>query len=357
MRIAVLWAGLSGYMNACLKELASREGVELFVSHEKAVSDAPFEDGQFSWLRNRLAWNSEQDLDQLDRLLHDYRPEIMVIASWHIPAYRRVARKFASRCWRVMAMDHGWQGTLRQRFGVLISSIYVKPLAEAVWLPGERQVTFARKLGFSQSSILRGLYACDQPAFETVHNARIQQCQPLPRRFAFVGRMVPNKCIDKLAEAYADYRKQHPAPWPLICCGSGPMRSLLENQEGVQVDEFVQPDRMPRVLASIGCLVLASSFEPWALVVHEAASAGRLILASENVGAVTHLLQPGYNGFIFGNNDVVGLVTLMSRVSDMTDAQLDRMSRASHSLSKQFSPKQWSDTLLESYYAHTRNIQ
>ena len=103
--------------------------------------------------------------------------------------------------------------------------------------------------------------------------------------------------------------------------------------------------------ASAGCLILPSQFEPWALVVHEAAAAGRLILASENVGAVTHLVQPGYNGFIFNNKDVAGLASLMSRVSAMTDTELDRMSRASYLLSLQFSPKQWADTLLHSYHA------
>jgi len=64
------------------------------------------------------------------------------------------------------------------------------------------------------------------------------------------------------------------------------------------------------------------------VVVHEAASAGLAILASEKVGAVPHLVQPGYNGFIFGISDFVGLATLMSQVSAMGDAQLDEMSRA-----------------------------
>ena len=44
MKIAILWTRLSGYLNVCLKELASREGVEIFVSHEVAGSDAPFDD-------------------------------------------------------------------------------------------------------------------------------------------------------------------------------------------------------------------------------------------------------------------------------------------------------------------------
>jgi glycosyltransferase involved in cell wall biosynthesis len=255
-----------------------------------------------------------------------------------------------------MAMDNPWLGTGRQRAGAWISPFFVKPLADVVWLPGERQATFARKLGFPQSAIMRGFYSCDQPGFEVLHSSRIERGETLPHRFAFLGRMVADKGIDILVEAYASYRKQSFDPWPLVCCGSGPLRSLLENQAGIRVEGFVQPENIPQVLSSVGCLVLPSRFEPWALVVHEAASAGRPILASENVGAVTHLVQPGYNGFIFNRDDAAGLATLMLRVSAMTDAQLDRMSQASYLLSKQYSPRQWSNTLLESYKARSANL-
>ena len=355
MRIAYLWTGLSGYMNACLKELSARDGVELFVSHELPDKEAPYDEGQFTWIPNRFAWRSPDDLVQLDGKLREFAPEIMVMPSWHVPAYRRAARKVANRCWRVMVMDNPWRGSLKQRLGIVVSPYYVKPITDMVWLPGERQAAFARRLGFSQSAILRGSFTCDHPAFEAVHSTRLAQGQPVPRRFVFVGRMVEAKSVDKLVEAYRIYRRHEANPWPLICCGSGPLRSCLENEEGIRVDGFVQPDKMPEVLGSAGCLILPSQFDPWALVVHEAAAAGRLILASENVGAVTHLVQPGYNGFIFNNRDVAGLARLMSRVSAMTDAERYRMSRASYLLSLQFSPRQWADTLLNSYHARTVN--
>lgn len=357
MRIAFLWTGLSGYMNACLKDLSARDGVKLFVAHEWPVKDAPFEESQFAWISNRLTWRSGRDLHLLEQRLNEFAPEIMVMPSWHVSAYRRMARKFAKRCWRVMVMDNPWRGTLKQRLGTLASPFYVKPLTDVVWLPGDRQANFARKLGFSQDAILRGSFSCDYPVFAAVHNKRIAEGQPLPRRFVFVGRLVPDKCIDKLADAYKVYCKQTLNPWPLICCGSGPLRSRLEEEKGIRMEGFVQPEKMPEVFASAGCLILPSQFEPWALVVHEASAAGRLILASENVGAVPHLVQPGYNGFVFSNNGISGLANLMARVSRMSDLRLDQMSRASHSLSKQFSPAQWSDTLLDSYNARLSNLQ
>lgn len=349
VRIAFLWTGLSGYMNSCLKELSTRDGVELFVSHEVPRSEAPFEETQFSWISNRIEWQSQSDLDSLEDKLREFDPQIIVLPSWHIRVYRRVARAFARRCLRIMVMDNPWRGSLKQRLGTLVAPWYVRPIADAVWLPGERQAMFARKLGFSQRTIIRGSFTCDHPAFSAIHEARLVQKQPLPRSFIFVGRMVASKCVDILAESYKAYRRQSSNPWPLVCCGTGPLRSRLENQEGIRLLGFIQPDEMPRVLSSAGCLILPSSFEPWSLVVHEAASAGRLILASENVGAVTHLVQPAYNGFIFGDKDTEGLAALMSSVSGMDDSQLHRMSCASHQLSEQFSPRQWANILLQSF--------
>ncbi len=351
MRIAILWTELSGYLNACLKELAGRDGVELFVAHEAPQKSSPFDENQFKWITNRLTWNTSCDPALLERQLRAFTPDIIVFCSWHVPTYRRVARNFANKCWRVMAMDHGWLGTLRQRIGTWVAPYYLHPLTDAVWLPGEPQATFARKLGFQDSVILRGLYACDEPVFGSAHLARVQQGRPVPHSFLFLGRFAREKGLDTLARAYQAYREANPDPWPLVCCGSGPFQFYLEGKAGIDIKGFVQPKHLPGILASSGCLILPSLFEPWAVAVHEAAAAGLLILASERVGAAVHLVQPNYNGFIFGCGDVEALAGLMSRVSAMSDSHLNAMSRASHLLSQQFSPSRWADILLESFSA------
>ncbi len=349
MRIAILWTGLSGYLNACLKELASREGVELFVSHQAPVQEAPYDDRHFAWMRNRLVWHSRAEFTPLEERLGAFKPEIVVFCGWHVPAYRRTAKERARQSWRVMVMDNGWRPTLKQRMGTLIAPWYIAPLADAVWLPGERQAVFARKLGFEERAILWGSLSCDQPAIETVHLLRVTEGRAVPHSFLFVGRFVSEKGVDQLVKAYESYRERSIDPWPLVCCGAGPLSSHLEGRPGIRVKGFVQPDQMRNILASAGCLVLPSIFEPWALVVHEAASAGLLILASRNVGASVHLVQDNHNGYIFDGRDVKEIAALMSRVSNLSDARLDAMSRASHLLSKQFTPARWADTLLEGF--------
>jgi len=335
MRAAVLWTGLSGYLNACLKELASRDGVELFVSHQASVQEAPFDDDQFAWIPNRLVWRSDVDVASLRDRLRAFDPEILVFCGWHVAGYRRVTRELAKRCFRVMAMDNCWNATPKQRLGTLIAPWYIRPIADAAWVPGS--------------------LSCDRAAIETVHESRLAAGRALPHSFLFLGRFVSDKGVDQLVKAYQLYRESSTDPWPLVCCGAGPLGSRLEGQPGIRIEGFVQPDRLRDLLASSGCLVLPSTLEPWGLVINEATTAGLVILASEKAGAAVHLVQDNYNGYIFDGGDVNELAALMSYVSSLSEERLDAMSRASYLLSLQFSPARWADTLLDGFHAFSRH--
>ena len=230
MRVAILWTRLSGYLNACLKELASREGVELFVSHQAPVQQVPFDDKQYAWIPNRLVWQSQADLAPLEEQLRAFDPEILVFSGWHVPAYRRMARELANRCWRVMAMDNCWMATLKQRMGTLIAPWYIRPLADRSGfpesgrrlLPGGWDSSSAQFSGVVVPAISRRLKPCTFRA--------LLMDAPCRTRFYFVGRFVPEKGVDQLVKAYQLYREKSVDPWPLVCCGAGPLRPLLEGK-------------------------------------------------------------------------------------------------------------------------------
>lgn len=351
MKVAVLWTCLSGYLNACLKELASRQGVELMVCHQAPSQDAPYDESQFAWIQRRITWRTTADIRSLDEQLRAYDPDVIVLAGWHIPQYRRAARELRGRCWRVMCMDNTWRGTLKQWLGVVTAPVFLSQIADAIWLPGERQAVFAQKLGFPIRRILWGLYSCDHSSFARVHEERITSALAVPRAFLFIGRFVEAKGVAMLADAYRRYRTRSEDPWPLICCGAGPLAGYLKDQPGARVEGFVQPDQIPAKMSEAGCFVLPSSFEPWALALHEAASAGLILLASERVGAAVHLLQPSFNGYLFSSGDAENLTTQMTRVSMLSDQQRETMSRASYMLGQQYTPERWANTLIDEYSA------
>jgi glycosyltransferase involved in cell wall biosynthesis len=241
MRVAFLWNGISGYYNACLKELANRNGTELFVCHEALHESAPFDEGQFAWMKKRIAWRTRKDLGNLEQELHEFEPDVVIFASWNKPVYRAIAKSFEGKAWRVMGMDNCWLGTLKQRVGTWIAPFYVRPLADAVWLPGERQAVFAKKLGFESKVVMRGSYTCDQQPIAEAYQKRLADGRALPHSFLFVGRFAPEKGVRTLVKAYEIYRKRSVDPWPLVCCGTGPLQSVLENKEGISIGGFVQP--------------------------------------------------------------------------------------------------------------------
>ena len=346
MRVAVLWYGLTGYLNACLRALSQQPDVELFVAHKKAHAQAPYEKEQFAWIPHQFYWETYSDLAELPEHVERFDPDVIVMVGWRVQGYREIAKSYKGRAVRIMTMDNNWLNTPRQWLGIFSSRLYLKPYVDAVWVPGERQASFAVRMGFDQSRLLRGLYSCDQESFAKVHLARTSSRKAIAQRFLFVGRFSEEKGIKVLSEGYRRYRQKQSNPWPLLCCGTGPLEHLLAGQAGVQLEGFVQPSELPSKFGECGCFVLPSTFEPWGVVVHEAVSAGLIVLASAPVGSTPHLVQYNYNGFVFGPGDADSLAEIMDRISSAPTEKLEDMSAASYSLSKQFTPKLWASSLV-----------
>jgi glycosyltransferase involved in cell wall biosynthesis len=74
-------------------------------------------------------------------------------------------------------------------------------------------------------------------------------------------------------------------------------------------------------------MVLPSDFEPWALVVNEAAAAGLAIIATDKVGAAAELVRDGVNGFIFPASDLAKLTDRLLEVTD--DSRIEELKAGS----------------------------
>lgn len=240
-------------------------------------------------------------------------------------------------------MDNQWLGTPKQWGGRLLSPSLIRPTYDAAFLPGERSATFARYLGFRDEEILWGFYTCD----DTFADIRDQDSGPVPHRFLYVGRLVPEKNIDVLAAAYREYSSRANDPWPLLVCGTGPLASSLANLPGVEMAGFVQRQQLREAYENSGCLVLPSTYEPWGVAIHEAASAGLAVIASTACGAASRLVLDGYNGVLVSPDRTGPLVDAFEWMSNRSDSQLARLSEASRGLARQFTPERWASYLIE----------
>ncbi|MDP1663603.1 MAG: glycosyltransferase family 4 protein [Methylobacter sp.] len=345
MRIAVLWTGLSGYLNACLKSLAATEGVELFVVNMYSVKEAPFAEAIFSWIENRYQWADEVDIGELIPRLEQFQPDVILCANWHKKGYRKTLKHFKGRSVRIFTSDRPWLGTPKQWLGVITSRLYLHPICEAIFVAGERQAIFARKMGFKQQNILRGLLSCDHEKFSAIYYER-KKLLSEPRTFVYVGRFSPEKGLDVLVQAYGLYRSMCADPWPLKCYGDGPLSGLLEDVNGIERKGFCQPDDLPNQFMEANCLILPSTYDGWAIVVHEAAAAGMGLIVSDAVGASVHLVQDGYNGYIVETGDVDELAQAMLCYASLSRNERKKMGENGYRMSLQFTPEQWTNTLV-----------
>jgi len=344
VRVAVLWPQLSGYINACLKELAQRPNVELLVAYAAPGDEAPFDDAEFGWIPESVRLTSRPDRAELLRRVERFKPDVLLVVSWHIPTFRYVLRNLRPRPLRVLCMDNQWHGTLKQRLGVLGSRWYLHPLYDAAFVPGERQACFAERLGFPSHRIWRGLYCPDSESFAQASTG----ARARPSSFGYLGRLTAAKGITDLLKAYELYRSVTLDPWDLVVAGAGPLAGEIAMYEGVKYFDFVQPRDLPAWLANIGCLAVPSRFEPWGVVIAEAAASGLPIIATQACGAGPHLVHDFVNGRIAHTGSVESLAECLQYISAATDSDRATMGRISRSLASPYTPARWADTVLGS---------
>ena len=252
LRIAFCWSNISGYVAACLRELAARENVEVkaFFLEVNQAGNAVFDSGiadgiDICWIKNQ---GSE---DIVREVLADFDPNVLVISGWNNPLYRSIAlSSHFSGVTKIVAIDNQRKSGLRQFVGRLMYTRLLKKF-DGIMVPGERSWQFARYLGFEEQQILRGTYGIDYPLF--AQNAQVQEPPNSTRKgFVFIGRCVEVKGIDVLVKAYRIYRERVENSWDLTVCGKGPLEGMLVDEEGVNHLGFVQPNQMPAILAEHG---------------------------------------------------------------------------------------------------------
>lgn len=342
MRAVICWAGISGYMAACWRALASRMGDDLLVvSFGETGKESAFSQDLMRDIPCRLLDARERDDAELvATTVIDHRPDVVVIPGWFHPAFRAlVDRPELSRAKKMMGMDTPLTRSWKQWFGRFSLGGYVAKM-DRVIVPGERGFQYARYLGVPESRIRRGLYGVDVENLSPLYTERAATAWP--KRFLFTGRYVPVKGIDTLVSAYRTYRSLVTDPWPLTCCGQGPLVDVLRATEGVEDRGFVQPTDMRRILRESGVFVLASMYDPWPLVIVEACAAGLPVVCTEACGSAVELVRPNHNGVTVATADATRLASAMCQMHEHYEA-LPAMGRRGLQLAEPYSASNWAD--------------
>jgi glycosyltransferase involved in cell wall biosynthesis len=226
----------------------------------------------------------------------------------------------------------------------------LKTLAKRVLLPpilalcsgamycGSRGAEYFRRYGVPGDRLFPFPY---EPDYRRVSSAFRSDCESaahqfgLPsrrRRILYSGRLVPVKRVDLLIAAFQILADERPE-WDLVIAGDGPERDNLTAmvipslRDRVRFLGFINgPDSLAAIYGASDILVLPSDYEPWGVVVTEAATRLALVCSSK-VGAAPDLIEDHHNGLVFEAGSQTSLMTALREVTDPIN--IDGMKAAS----------------------------
>jgi glycosyltransferase involved in cell wall biosynthesis len=218
---------------------------------------------------------------------------------------------------------------------------------------------YLRSLGSREESIWIAPNAVDNNFFATraantrTHAAEIRRKLKLPSRFIlFVGRLVPEKGIFDLLEAYAKLESGLRSEVGLVFAGDGASREELMQQAKrispgiVCFPGFAQREELAGLYALAETLVLPTHSDPWGLVVNEGMACGLPIIVSSVAGCSADLVRDTWNGYVVPPRDSEKLslaIDALVRSSEL------RQYMAAHSLERirNYSPELCAEGLAE----------
>lgn len=342
MNITYCWTEPSGYLAACVNELALRPGVNVTLLQWAPSSIAPFDLSIFRHVAPRVLSETERhDTTLVRNLVADSKPDVVVFAGWGHRPYVRLLDDGRLRGARfVMTADTALRFTWRQRLAPLRIGRLLRRV-DAINVPGDRGYQVMRSWGVPGRKIARLVYAIDYEGFKEAGEPRFGD-PAWPKRFLFVGRYVHAKAIDVLVETYRAYRRSVADPWPLTTCGSGPLDSLFHGVDGIDDRGFLQPADLVREFRRAGAFILPSRVEPWGQVIVEAAASGLPVICSQDCGAGVELVRDYHTGFIVPTEDIEAgrraMVRLHHAHSDLATMGLEIRHAAAA-----FSARCWAD--------------
>ena len=338
-RIVFLYSELAGYFLACAEALGQHpEVASVDIVHWPIHSEAPF---QFeSTDHYTLHPKEKHSRESLKQLLAQINPAAIVCSGWMDSDYNAVAKAYRKHIPVVLTLDNWWTGSLKQRIAALTAPWFIHRRFNRAWVPGEPQIPFAQKLGFSGNFLATGFYCADPKPFQAIYEKR-QETSP-SKKILYIGRYLDVKGVRELWSAFIQLSDEFPE-WELHCIGTGELWDSRVIHPKIIHHGFKQPRELEPHLLDAACFVMPSKKEPWGVVLHEMAIAGLPLLATRHVGSATEYLVSKRNGFELLT---ANLVQELKQMVQTSEAERKVMSARSHELGLRHSHKAWVETLL-----------
>jgi len=167
----------------------------------------------------------------------------------------------------------------------------------------------------------------------------------LPKRFfLFVGRLVPEKGVFDLLNAYGKLAPELRREVGLVFVGEGEARTELVRRAipvvpgCVQCAGFIHREQLASYYALADAFVFPSHSDPWGLVVNEAMACGLPVIASDAAGCTADLVRENWNGRVVRGGEVAELASALEDLA-RDSAQRSLMGSRSRERIARFSPE------------------
>lgn len=295
------------------------------------------------WKQGLLTWRNPSSLRQFERIVSDCRPDcflfhnILPVGSFGLyPAAKKYKLPLIQYIhnYRPFSINGSlWGKNSICREGLELN--FVPEILAAPWQNSFLKATFmalllrkAHKKQYFQSVdrwiaiskfIKSTFVAAGIPAEKITvikhsytGNERVSQCDKRERHYLFLGRLIEEKGIKVLVEAWGKLRKIYRNSCPhLVICGHGELATFVESSvianDKIQFAGLVNGSRKHNLLASSKALIVPSLWwEPLGLVAYEAYDHKMPVLAAKS-GGLPELVLDGTTGLLHepGNSDQI----------------------------------------------------
>jgi glycosyltransferase involved in cell wall biosynthesis len=257
-----------------------------------------------SWQRGRPGRTPLMLARGLGRALATADPEVVVSsefgpATWRALAWCRRQRRRLVIMSELTPWSDPMLSGLQRRIHRLLA-----PRVDGFVVFSSQGVERLERMGVPRDRIEVSIQSAD---LEAVGAARTPVADDGPVRVLSIGRLVPDKNLDLLVEAFAEAGFA-PGEAELELCGTGSLdvelRALAERR-GVplRLRGYVPPAELPGVYRAADVLALVSTYEPFGVALREGAAAGLPLICSVRAGAAGDVAVDGENAVLVDPGD------------------------------------------------------
>jgi glycosyltransferase involved in cell wall biosynthesis len=318
------------------------------------------------WQMPGRGWLVE-DPRPLWRALANKRPGLIILAGYSTLAFLTALLYARSNGVPTIMFSASHPGTVKERGGIadFYRRWFVRQV-NAFAVPSNLARDLLLNLGAPSEKIFKTPNAIDNQLFSH-RSAEVQlRAESLKqelgvsgkRLILFVGRLVREKRVDLLIEAFALAKKRGVCHVSLLLAGDGPLKNDLERQvrdlglEDVVFAGFTEQERLVEYYGISDALVLYSERETWGMVVNEAMACNLPVIISDACGAAGDAVVDGVNGYVVPAHQAAQLSDAILRLfSD--DARRQEMAEASQRLVQQYTL----DAAVEGFWSAAQAIR